>query len=116
MPEPTEKLRGILKGFPEETILACVEFQTTRDAAAFDRAVLGVIGHHLSEPPARPLAELPGTTTLVADLGLDSITMVELAFTFEDVFATQLPQEELIKIGTLDELKAMVRRHVHPAA
>ena len=99
-----------------ETILACAEFQSTGDAAAFDGAVIGVIAHHLNKPPARPLAELPGTTALVADLGLDSITMVEMAFIFEDVFATKLPQEELIKVVTLDDLKAMVRRHLKPAA
>ena len=116
MDEPTEKMRKILKGFPEETISACSEFQAHGGDAAFDRAVLGVIMHHLSKAPKQPMAELPGTTTLVTDLGLDSVTMVEMAFIFEDVFATQLPQEELVKIVTLDDLRAMLRRHLRPTA
>lgn len=116
MNEPSEKLRKILRGFPEDTVAACAEYQAGGGDAAFDRAVLGVIAHHLGEPPKRPLAELPGTTALVADLGLDSITMVELAFVFEDIFSTHLPQEELVKIVTLDDLRAMLRRHLKPAA
>ena len=116
MPAPTPKLRGILKGFPEETIKACADFQASGDRAAFDRAVFGVITHHLTKPPAQPLATLPGTTSLVADLGLDSITMVEMAFIFEDIFAASLPQEELVKVVTLDDLQAMLRRHRHDPA
>jgi acyl carrier protein len=116
MIEPSEPLRKTLQGFPEETLIACAEFQANSSDAAFDRAVLGVIAHHLSEPPKRPLAELPGTTALVADLGLDSVTMVEMAFIFEDVFLTHLPQEELVKIVTLDDLRTMLRRHLKPAA
>jgi acyl carrier protein len=112
MAEPTENLRKILKGFPEETVSACAAYQASGSDAAFDRAVLGVIAHHLNKPPKQPLAELPGTTTLVADLGLDSVTMVEMVFIFEDVFAVKIPQEELIKVSTLDDLKALVRRHV----
>jgi acyl carrier protein len=109
---PTEKLRQALKGCPDETIRACERFQSTGAAADLDPAILGIVSHHLLEPPARPLAGMPGTTTLVADLGLDSITMVEMAFMFEDVFGTPLPQEELIKVVTLDDLRALVRRHV----
>jgi len=116
MAEPTETLRKILRGFPEQTIDACAEYQASRDEAAFERAVLGVIAHHLNEKPQQPMAELSGTTNLVADLGLDSITMVEMAFIFEDVFATQLPQEELVRVVTLDDLRALLRRHVKSAA
>lgn len=112
MSEPTEALRKILRGFPEETIGDCAEYQATGDAGAFRRAVFGIIRHHLPEPPARPLADLPGSTTLVADLGLDSITMVEMVFIFEDLFLAKIPQEDLIKVVTIDDLMAMLQRHV----
>ncbi len=108
----SEKLRDTLRGFPEETIRDCAEFQATADPAAFDRAVLGLVHHHLSPKPPRPLATYPRSTALVAELGLDSITMVELVFIFEDLFAAKLPQEELLQVVTLDDLLNLLRRHL----
>lgn len=105
----TPRLREILRGVPEDTIVACEEFHARGGDAAFDRAVLGVITHHLSRPAPQPLGNLPGTTTLVADLGLDSITMVEMVFLFEDVFNVKVPPESLQQVATLDDLRALLR-------
>ena len=110
-----EDLRIILRGFPEETVRACAEFKATRNQTAFDQALLGLLHHHLSPKPSRPLSTYPGTTPLVAELGLDSITMVELAFIFEDLFHVKLPQEELVKIVTIDDLRALLRHSLHAA-
>ncbi len=93
----------------------CARYQATGDLAAFDRAFLGLVHHHLSPKPPRPLSTYPGTTALVAELGLDSITMVELVFIFEDLFRVKLPQEELMKIVTIDDLRALLHRSL-PAA
>lgn len=108
-PLTAARLRELLRGFPGDTIAACEEFHATGADAAFDRAVHGIITHHLSDPPAQPVATLPGTTALVAGLGLDSITMVEMVFLFEDLFAVKLPQEEFIKVVTLDDLRRLLR-------
>jgi len=108
----SEKLRGTLRGFPETTIQDCAAFQATGEAAAFERAVLGLVHHHLSPKPPRPLATYPRSTALVAELGLDSITMVELVFIFEDLFAAKLPQEELLRVVTIDDLLGLLRRHL----
>jgi hypothetical protein len=110
-----EKLRAILRGFPEDTVRDCAEFQATGNRAAFDRALLGLLHHHLSPKPPRPLSTYPGTTALVAELGLDSITMVELVFIFEDLFQVKLPQEKLLGIVTLDDLRGLLHRSL-PAA
>jgi acyl carrier protein len=102
-------LRIILQGYPEATIAACAEYQRSRDVEALNRAIAGVVEHHLSQPPDQPVAAMPGSTKLVADLGIDSITMVEMACVFEDVMGTQLPDEELVKAVTLDDLRAVLR-------
>lgn len=111
----SEQLRTTLRGFPEDTVQACAEYQATRNPAAFDRAVLDLIYHHLSPKPPRPLSTYPGNTALVAELGLDSITMVELVFIFEDLFKAKLPQEELLQVVTIDDLRGLLRKHL-PAA
>ena len=114
--QPSEKLRDILRGFPEATVLACAEFQQTRDPAAFDRALTGIIQHHLINKPDVVVASLPGSTRLVADLALDSLTMVEMAFLFEDLFGTTIPQDDFVKIVTLDDLKTLLLARIQSGA
>ncbi|MBI5689790.1 MAG: acyl carrier protein [Verrucomicrobia bacterium] len=110
----SEKLRTTLRGFPAATIAACAEFEATGDRAALDRAVLALVEHHLSPPPPRPLSTYPGSTKLVAELGLDSITMVELVFLFEDLFGAKLPQDKLVAVVTIDDLRALVQAQLPP--
>jgi acyl carrier protein len=88
---------------------ACARFQATGEETDFNSAVCGVIQHYLDKPPVMDVAAMPGSTRLVADLGLDSLTMVEMVFLFEDLFGAEIPQDELVKISTLDELKALLR-------
>ena len=111
---PSEKLRAALRGFPESAVSACAEFQATGDRATFDRAVVALLEYHLSPPPPQPLSQYSGSTRLVADLGLDSITMVELVFLFEDLFAVKLPQEKIVAVVTLDDLRALLHAHLPP--
>lgn len=108
-PPPSDKLRELLRGFPEPVVEACAEFQATKSAGSFERALAGIIQHHLTTPPAVPVSEISGTTRLVADLGLDSLTMVEMAFLFEDVFGEKVPHEEFVQIVTLDDLRTLLR-------
>ncbi len=111
-----DKLAELLRGFPPATVQACADFEATRSDEAFERAFAGLIEHHLRQPPARPVGELPGSTLLVADLGLDSLTLVEMAFLLEDLFGTKLPHDEFVKVQTLDDLRGLLRRSLDPAS
>lgn len=113
-PDQEARLQELLRGFPEPTVRALSEFRQTGDKAAFDRAFAGVIEHHLQARPAVPVAELPGTTTLVGDLGLDSLTLAEMAFLFEDLFATSLPHEDYVRVNTLDDLRTLLLGRIQP--
>ena len=109
---PNEKLRELLRGFPESTVEACAEFQLTRSSEAFERTFIGIIEHHLRQPLPQPLSKTPGSASLVADLGLDSLSMTEMAFLFEDLFATAVPHEDYIKVVTLDDLRRLLRARI----
>jgi len=112
----SDKLRETLRGFPEDTVTACAEFQATGSDEAFQRTVRGVLVHYLSPPPPKPIMSYPGSTRLVADLGLDSITMVELVFLFEDLFLVKLPHEKAIGVVTLDDLSTLLHESLPPPA
>lgn len=113
---PSEKLRQHLRGFPEPAIAACARFLATRSDADFSPALHAVIEHHLTRPAALPVAQLPGGTRLVADLGLDSVTLIELSFLCEDVFGATVPPEELSRILTLDDLRHALRARLNLVA
>jgi acyl carrier protein len=101
-----------LRGFPPATVAACLAFRAQGDPAALDTAITGIIQHLLPKRPDQPVASFPGTALLVEDLGLDSFSMVEMTFIFEDVFGAPLAQEELVKVRTLDDLRALIQRSI----
>jgi 3-hydroxyacyl-[acyl-carrier-protein] dehydratase len=110
-----DRIRQLLRGFPEAAIEACQHFEQTRSVAVFEDAMSRIIQHHLETPTATDVSALPGSTRLVEDLGLDSLTMVEMVFLFEDLFATKIPPEELTKVVTLEDLRTLLKARL-PAA
>jgi len=101
-----------LRGFPPATVAACLSFRAQGKPEALDTAINGIIEHLLPKRPAQPVGTLPGSALLVEDLGLDSFSMVEMTFIFEDVFGAPLAQEELVKVRTLDDLRALIQRSI----
>ena len=98
-----------LTGFPKPVVDAYLAFAETGDLARLDDVVLGVLQFYLAKPPAVPLVEMPGTTRLIADLGCDSLTMIDVMFLAEALLGIKLADDELTKIETLDELRAHFR-------
>jgi acyl carrier protein len=74
--------------------------------------VLGVLQFYLAKPPPAPLATLPGSTRLIADLGCDSLTMIDVMFLAENLLGIKLADDELARIETLDELREHFRRRM----
>ena len=51
-------------------------------------------------------------STVIADLGLDSVALIELIGYIEEKLRIRIPDEELAGVQTLEELDAVVRRFV----
>jgi acyl carrier protein len=78
-----------------------------------DEAVLAVLCDALSEVLEKPVVELHPDMLLQAQLGMDSMAMVELAACLEDRFDRQMPRlEELATndVKTVRDLLLMARR------
>jgi hypothetical protein len=101
-----------LTGFPKPVVEAYLSFAASGDLARLDEVVLGVLQFYLAKPPPAPLPSLPGTTRLIADLGCDSLTMIDVMFLAETLLGIKLADDELVKIETLDELRAHFRRRM----
>jgi acyl carrier protein len=101
-----------LNGFPPAVAESYVAFAESRDVTRLDHVVLGVLQFYLAKPPAQPLAELPGSTRLVEDLGCDSLTMVDTLFLAESLFNIRLADDEMARVSTLDDLRGHFQRHI----
>jgi acyl carrier protein len=115
MISPTDARRRVqenLTGFPKSVVDAYLGYADTGEIGHLDEVVLGVLQFYLAKPPPAPLATLPGSTRLIADLGCDSLTMIDVMFLAENLLGIKLADDELVKIETLDELRAHFRQRM----
>ena len=119
MISPSDAQRRVqenLTGFPKSVVDAYLGFAESGDVARLDDVVVGVLQFYLAKPPPMPLSNMPGTTRLIADLGCDSLTMIDVMFLAESLLGIKLADDELVKIETLDELRAHFRRRMSAGA
>lgn len=104
--------RELLVGYPDGTLAATEKFLGDRDPSALDAMLLGVLEKHLPPREGRkPLGVQPGTARLIEDLGFDSLALVEVNFLLQDITGLKLPEAEMRELQTLDDLRALMRRH-----
>jgi acyl carrier protein len=105
-----------IRHLPAGARAAFEQFQIDGDPAALDVVMLAILEDFIPRHSAIPLAELPGGTRLIDDLGFDSLAITEVVFFTEDLFGFSITNEEIISVRTLDDLRGFIRRKVavHP--
>ena len=99
-----------LNGFPPDVLAAYFAFAETGDPANLDIVVLGVLHFYLATKPKTSLSSFPGSTRLAADLGCDSLTMMDTVFMVESIFDVKLDDAKLATLQTLDDLRNYLRQ------
>ena len=98
-----------IKHLPPEARAAFQQFEADGNPAAVDPLVLAILEDFIPKTPDRPLAQLPGNTRLIDDLGFDSLAITEVVFFTEDLFGINITNEEIIQVRTLDDLRGFIR-------
>jgi acyl carrier protein len=101
-----------LRHLPAAARAAFERFQAGGDSANLDPVMLAILADFIPRPPVAPLADLPGTTLLIDDLGFDSLAITEVVFFTEDLFGINISNQEIIQVRTLDDLRGFIRRKV----
>jgi acyl carrier protein len=101
-----------LRHLPAAARAAFEKFQAGGDPAMIDPVVLAILDDFIPRSPAVPLAELPGNTLLIDQLGFDSLAITEVVFFTEDLFGITISNQEIIHVRTLDDLRGFIRRKV----
>jgi acyl carrier protein len=78
-----------------------------RDPAGVQGEIIGMLADFLASTPA-----LGGDTDLVADLGLESVQVMEFVMEVEDHYDIALDLESLSHVRTVAELSAVVARNL----
>lgn len=106
--EDENNLRESLKRCSSATIEAAIQFRKGRDATHVPVVVIGVIERFV-EPSLRPkLHTGEDDLRMVEDLGIDSLTMMEIVILVEDVLQMQINNEELRHLRTVGDIKVFI--------
>ena len=106
--EDEAHLREVLKRCSASTYQAACQFRKTGHIEHLHAIVLGVIERYV-EPDLRPKLKQPhDDLLLIEDLGLDSLTMMDIVILAEDVFQISINNDELRQLRTLGDVRCFI--------
>ena len=107
-PDPTveEDLKELLKRCPVGTYEAALAFRKTKDISQVEIIVMGIIDRHLEPEQREILAASDDTLRMYEDLGMDSLTMLEVVMLVEQTLEVSIDNEELRDLRTIGDVKA----------
>lgn len=104
------EIRAALKRCRPETIDAALRFRASGDPAEIPVIVYGIVERHLAPEVSQKLDlhHIDEGTRLVEDLGIDSLTMLEIVLSIEETMAMRIENEELKDLRTLGNVKTFI--------
>ncbi len=107
-PEDEVALRESLKRCSPSTFEAAVQFRKTGNPEHMPAVVIGVIERFV-EPDLRvKLKDADDDLRLIEDLGIDSLTMMEIVILVEDVLQMTINNDELRNLRTVGDVKTFI--------
>jgi 3-hydroxyacyl-[acyl-carrier-protein] dehydratase len=107
-PEDEVALREVLKRCSPSTFEAAVQFRKTGNPEHLPAVVIGVVERYV-EPELRvKLKDAADDLRMIEDLGIDSLTMMEIVILVEDVLQMTINNEELRNLRTVGDVKACI--------
>jgi 3-hydroxyacyl-[acyl-carrier-protein] dehydratase len=107
-PEDEAALREALKRCSPSTFEAAVQFRKTGNPEHVPAVVIGVIERFV-EPDLRiKLKDADDDLRLIEDLGIDSLTMMEIVILVEDVLQMSINNDELRNLRTVGDVKTFI--------
>ena len=103
-------LREVLKRCSERTYFAAREFRKTGSTDHLPAIVHGVIERYVDRELRVKMRTPSNELRLAEDLGLDSLSMMEIVMLAEDVLRITIDNDELRQLRTLDDVLQFVER------
>jgi acyl carrier protein len=106
--EDEAALRDALKRCSASTIEAALQFRRLHDIVQVPVVVIGVLERFVEPNLRAKLKEADDELRLVDDLGIDSLTMMEIVILVEDVLQMQINNDELRNLRTVGDIKTFI--------
>lgn len=103
--QPEAELRETLKRCSPATYEAAAAFRRTGDLAFLPAIVRGVIERYVEPDLRAKMHQSDPSLRLCEDLGLDSLTMMEIVLLAEDVLHISITHDELRQLRTVGDVQ-----------
>ncbi|MEM8868101.1 MAG: phosphopantetheine-binding protein [Verrucomicrobiota bacterium] len=100
--------RETLKRCPEGTYEALIRFRANGEIEDLNEFIVGVIKRHTEEEYHSLLDGPRENIAFIDDLGIDSMTMMEIVMMVEECLGFRLENQDLIQIRTYGALEAYI--------
>lgn len=107
-----DDLREALKRCSPSTYYAACKFRHSGDATQLPAIVLGVIERYVDRDLRAKLQADPDPLRLREDLGLDSLTLMEVVMLAEDVLGLSISNDELTALRTVGDVQRFMLAQV----
>lgn len=107
-PEDEAILRDSLKRCSASTVEAAMQYRRSHDLTQVPVVVIGLIERFVEASLRQKLKEADDDLRLVEDLGVDSLTMMEIVILAEEVLQMQINNEELRNLRTVGDVKSFI--------
>jgi 3-hydroxyacyl-[acyl-carrier-protein] dehydratase len=107
--EKISHFKDLLKRCPEGTLEALLLFLEKNDLSALDVFIVGVLKHHIEPEYEELLDGDRDALSFIDDLGIDSMSMIEIVMVVEECLGINLDNQDLVKIQTYSDLETYIR-------
>src|ERR1700734_362057 len=107
-PDDEAALREALKRCSPSTFEAAVQFRKTGNADHMPAVIIGVIERFVEPDLRSKLKDGDDDLRLIEDLGIDSLTMMEIVILVEDVLQLSINNDELRNLRTVGDVKTFI--------
>jgi 3-hydroxyacyl-[acyl-carrier-protein] dehydratase len=107
-PDDEAALRESLKRCSPSTFEAAVQFRKTGNADHVPAVVIGVIERFVEPDLRAKLKDADDDLRLIEDLGIDSLTMMEIVILVEEVLQLSINNDELRNLRTVGDVKTFI--------
>ncbi|MDB6168322.1 MAG: Beta-hydroxyacyl-(acyl-carrier-protein) dehydratase FabA/FabZ [Verrucomicrobia bacterium] len=104
-PEDEASLRETLKRCSASTLEAACQFRRTGNVEHLPAIIFGVIERYVESNLRPKLKEASADLRLAEDLGIDSLTMMEIVMQVEEALQITINNQELRALRTLGEVR-----------
>lgn len=110
--EDEVQLREALKRCSASTFEAACQFRKTGNLEHLPVIIFGIVEHFVESRFRPKLKECDGELRLTEDLGIDSLTMIEIIMLAEDTLRITINNEDLCALRTLSDVRHFIEAKV----